>query len=324
MTVAVDTEAERMIVDAVHGAVGECPVLLWGSRASGEPATDSDYDVFVVLPARRVPFATRRLRDAAATLEERLGVPVSLSPVPRVALDRPQKLACWKLLRESRLLAGAAGFELHAQAVRPVRDAAAFSYLMSAALYLIEHLEPRDLRQPTLPGDVERGVRKALLHTAQLRLLRRGAYASRLEDVLARLDDPVLSGLAGACELPETWFLVRDEVTADLPPRPGDHGLGRTFVTNVQYGALAALAGNPGWRTARTALSTEPVDVRLGAAAVELLEAVDRGGEVVELRLANARHLMPRPLIESDQASWTELRDSVVREWGRAHPLVGL
>ena len=59
MTVAVDTEAERMIVDTVHGAVGECPVLLCGSRASGEPATDSDYDVFVVLPARRVPFATR-------------------------------------------------------------------------------------------------------------------------------------------------------------------------------------------------------------------------------------------------------------------------
>ena len=315
-----DERAEALIVEAVHSSVGPCPILLWGSRATGDAEATSDYDLFVVLPTHRIPLAVRRLRELSRSLERRLGVGVALNPLPDWSLRHGDgKLSRWKLRREARVLAPP-GFGLGTPPPLTVSDAIAFSYLQSAVIYLIHGLDPAsDLTGVQLRSRIERGVRKALQHTAQLRLLRKGGYASRLEQVTAQLDDPVLSALAAATGQTDTWFAVRNEVLRDLPNGIGA-GAGRTLLVNSQYCALAALAGKPKWRVG---LTTQPIDRRLAASAQELLRAITPGGAIDKAKVNEAAQLLPAAL-RTDASDWATLRNTVVGEWPQAHPLVGL
>jgi predicted nucleotidyltransferase len=317
---AVSESPERMIAEAVQGAVGSYPVLLWGSRATGEATQTSDWDLFVVLPAHKVPLAARRLPHLSEQLGRRVGASVSVNPLPAFALRRAsRKLSLWKLRRESRVLAAPPGFELAPATEAPTSAATAFSYLLSAAVYLIEDLDPPALKEAELPADVGRGARKALLHTAQLRLLRKGAYASRLDQALERLGDPALTAMGAAPTRSQTWFAIRGEVLTDLPPAP--HGRMRALIVNAQYGALTTLAGAPKWRPA---LSGKPIDERIAGAVVALLRAVGSSGRVSGSEVAEAWRLLPSRLRGPRERDWAALRDIVVREWAQAHPLVGL
>jgi predicted nucleotidyltransferase len=315
-------EPEALIVDTIQRSVGACPVLLWGSRATGEISQQSDYDVFVVLPARKIPIAIRHLRLVAGQLENRLDAEVSVNPISEGALRRDTGNLCyWKLGREAKVLSAPAGFELDPAPKPPFSDRVCFSYLLSAVIYMIEQLDPASLTELHLPAGLRRGVRKALLHTAQLRLIRKGAYAVRLDDVLSQLDDPRLSSLAALSHRADGWFGVQAEVLAQLTQTRWGPEFTRTLIVNTQYGALAALAGVPQWRAA---LSFRPIDARLAGAAAHLLSAVRPSGFVDQRKVDAATGALPPSLRPREASSWEQLRNLVVKQWPLAHPLVGL
>ena len=177
------SEAEEQIAATVRAAAGNVPVLLCGSRARGDAGPGSDWDVVAVLPLVRIPLALGRLRRMGEELSAELGAPVSVNPLPAGRLRRVgDSLFVWKLAREARVLAAPRGFALPTAGEPPVTEATAFSYLASAALFLF---------QPE-------GARKALLHVAQLRLMRRGKYESGLAEALAAAGDERLTVAAAA------------------------------------------------------------------------------------------------------------------------------
>lgn len=205
------TADEQAIVDEVRAAVGDATVLLCGSRALGTAAAGSDWDVLVVLPLRRLPRAVPKLARAARSLEARLGAPVSVNAMPAFRTRSRRNLFVWKLRRESRALAG----EPLAADGRPfaLGDRAAFSYLMSALVWL---LESRD----------ERTAAKALAHVEQVRMLREGEYGPRVH-------------VGGG-----SWEDARDAVLAEL------HLVRASRLRNAQYAALSALRGRGRLRAA--------------------------------------------------------------------------
>jgi hypothetical protein len=272
---------------------GEVPVLLCGSRAAGTSTTASDYDLFVAIPRRRIPFALRRLGALAASLTEELGAPVSVNPLPLGPVRRRPNLLAWKLRREARVLPPEQGFVLPAAGPPPLDEDARFSYLMSALLMLLSVAE--------LPGDLddnrrEHAVRKALLHVAQLRLWAEGAYPLTLEEALDALGDARLAGPVARADSLEAWREALALVVRELAALQARRSLLRAIRTNVRYAVLAALRGR---LRLRAALSLRPIDRRLADVAVELA-AVER------------------PYF----ASWLAVRDLVLAEWPDAHPLV--
>lgn len=308
------------IVKAVESAVGTRPVLLCGSRATGDAGGESDVDLAVVMPTYAVPFAARPLAHAQEQLERDLGASVSLNPLPRRLLKRPKSnLFVWKLLREARVLSAPDRFRMP-EPIRPsVDDEAAFSYLLSAAFYLLEARVPEDLAGERLPPAAARGAEKALLHVAQLRLMRRGGYASQLDEALSSVGDPELNALVGHLATPGGWLEVRDLVLSELPAQPPSLGVTRGAARNVQYTILSALRGRRRWWAFGRVLS---VDRRLATAAIELLSAVEPGGELDRDGVAAAAEALP-PRLRPSEAGWDEVRSVCVREWASAHPLTG-
>lgn len=290
--------AEQLLVGEIGREVGRRPILLWGSRALGTAAAGSDYDVVVVVPALRIPLLLRRLRRLASRLAAELGEPVSVNPIPASRVRRQQSLYAWKVAREARVLAAPDTFDLDAGAPIAVTPAHEFSYLASAAMYLL----PRD------GGD--QAARKALLHLVQLRLMRRGMYASTLEDALARLGDAELTALLSAPP-GERSRRVRVEVCAELWPLTRAPGQAR-LATNLRYVVLAAIRGR---LRARALRLPRRVDHALAEAALEVLAANDEKGAL--FRLAG---LLPW-LEERSVSTWDAAREAIAREWPDAHPL---
>jgi hypothetical protein len=200
------TPEEDAIVAAVQRAVGPVPVLLAGSRALGTAEPASDWDVLAVLPARRVPFAVRRLAAVSRDLGAALGAAVTVNALPAFRLAHAgRNLFVWKVAREGRVLAAPPGFRLAAPEGFSLRPGHERSYLLSALVYL---LESRD----------GRAVAKARRHLAQLDELRGHRVAG------------------GG----DSWDEVRDEVLRRLRALPP---VRRSPVSDVQYAVLSALRG---------------------------------------------------------------------------------
>lgn len=293
------SEAERLVVHAVDAAAGRVPVLLCGSRALGTAGAGSDYDVVVVVPWLAIPRRLRRLRLAAHRLTTALGAEVSINPLPASRIARPESLYAWKLRRESRVLAAPAGFALADAGPLRLEPVYEFSYVASAALYLLGGLSDPSPSSAD-PVALGRGVRKGLLHLAQLRLLRSGLYRESLSDAVEALGDARMSDLAAAPG--EAAFLgVRDAVLEELDVLV--QGMRRVQVvrTNLRYVVLAALRGRV---RLRSALSAARVDCALASAAADLLRSVPRAAATP---------------VDSDD--WRTRRAAVLREWPDAHPL---
>lgn len=307
---------EEAIVAAARGAVGDAPVLLCGSRATGEAAPGSDWDVVVLLARGRVLRAARPLARAAAELERQLGAPVALRPAPAARLRSTDNLFLWKARREGRLLAAPPGYRLPPAEAPALSAAAERSYLLSALLFLLGTVEPEQLAGQ-LPPAARSGARKALLHIAQLRLLRSGRYAPRLGEALAEAGEARLTEIGAALDRPEAWLALRDAIVAELeglPPRSSRLG-------NARYAVLSAVGGRSRWRAAA---SSRPVEARLASAALLLLRAVGADGGIDEELAARASQALPPSLRPAGPQSWQKLRDRVVSEWPAAHPVLAL
>jgi hypothetical protein len=318
----VDAEpAYRRIVEAVDAAVGRVPVVLGGSRATGQHTAESDYDIVVVLAAFRVPFVIRQLARVAHSLSVQLGVDVTINPLPASRLKRSgSNLLLWKLCREGLLLDAPPGFRLP-MASEPIDgDRPAISYLLSAALYLIEELDLADLRADTLSPAMQRNVRKALLHVAQVELYRRGRHAAGLEAALDALGSHHLRAVAEASNLPDGWFGVRRELLRELRRRSARSSLGRSVSRNLLYAALSALRGQARWWAVA---ATRSIESGFADAIIALLCAIEPEGKISASQLQVAVTAIPGPLRPSSP-TWPQLRGLVAAEWRSAHPLLSL
>ena len=309
------------IVEAVQAAVGRVPVILGGSRATGQHTIESDYDVVVVLAMSRVPLAIRSLAVVARSLSAELGAHVAINPLPASRLKRfDRNLFLWKLCREGLLLDAPPGFRLPSPSQPITSDLAAVSYLLSAALYLIEDLDPAELRSDELPPARCRSVRKALLHVVQVDLFRQGRHAAGLEAALGALGSCRLRAVAETSRLPGGWFGVRRELLRGLGQRSVRSSLRRSVSRNLQYAVLSSLRGKARWWALA---ATYPVERSLAEVILALLCAVEPGGDISAPQLQGAVSALPVPL-RPPAPSWSQLRDVVVTEWKSAHPLLSL
>jgi hypothetical protein len=315
-------DSDRAIREEVCRAVGRATILLAGSRATGEATDDSDYDVVVVLPALRIPLAMPRLRRAQIALEQRLRADVCLNPMPAVVLSHPgRNLFVWKMLCEPRIIAARNGFSVAQPGRVPVTAEVSFSYLLSAVLYLIDPLDPTMLAGQRLPRAVGAGVRKALLHVAQLRVFRSGRSTWRLEEAIDLLEDATLARIAREPTRTSAWLACRSAILVELGPRPPRLAMLHAVARNAQYAVLASMRGTRRWRAA---VGLRAVDRRLSVVAVRLLCAVEPNGDVDPSGIAAARRALPAGLRGGAPTTWRGLRDLVSREWINAHPVMGL
>ncbi len=315
---------EARIVGAVGRAVQPEAVILCGSRATGEAGPASDYDVFVLMPSLRVPAAIRRLSRAGEDLGRALGVAVSLNPLPRYRLRHPgNSFLVWKVFNEGRVLSGGPALAVRkgGMPVDPAR--ARSSYALSGIRYLLRDLEPRDLAAGRLTVEVSRGVRKGLLHAAQLHLMASGRYAPGLERCLALIEDPLRSRMdraASATDRPEAWFearrLLLPSAQEILPSSI------RGILENAQYLALSRMRG--AGRPFRAIFLSRPMSMRLARATLALALAIREDGDVDRVQVRAAIGWLPGFLRPPEGSTWVQVRDLIESEWPQAQPLVGL
>jgi predicted nucleotidyltransferase len=318
------TEQESLIADSITEAIGPKPIILCGSRATGEATDESDYDVFVVFPTLGIPSALPRLRDVSERLETRLQERVTINPLPRFRFSYPgSSLLVWKIRREGKVLAAPSGFELGAAEKPALSLEAASSYALSGIRYLTMDLVPRELASDPLSPKLVRPLRKAVLHLAQLQLLRQGAYAPRLDEALALIaasGDQLPVELAHSCDRPQTWFRTRDLLLDEM--HDADKGAPSTLLVNAQYVALSALRRS-GIHVRAIATRTA-VRTNLEQAVVLLAKAILPAGELDRGTVSAAARLVPRWISPGANPTWLELRDAVERHWPQANPLLGL
>jgi hypothetical protein len=250
-----------------------------------------------------------------------LGAPVSLNPLPRHQARRSaSNLFVWKLHREGTLLTAPRGFWLDCPAQFRVTPTSAYSYLMTAVFVLLDASGAPAPIASWPPDVVSRGVRKALLHVVQLRLLRDGHYESTMDKALAALNDQELAHLASNSQEPRSWFTARTLLLGDLRGLRPSPGVGRALVRNAQYAALSRVRGHARWPAiARLG----PFERDLGRAAQLLLRAVDADGGVRPEALADASDHLPS-WVRLPRGDWRRLREALRQEWASAHPLMGL
>jgi predicted nucleotidyltransferase len=309
------------VVRTIRRAVGTAPIILAGSRATGSWDDASDVDLVVVLPLARIPRDLKRLARAQSELGEMLDAPVSLNPMPIHQARRcASNLFVWKLHMEGTLLSAPRGFSLECPTEFRVTPTSAYSYLMTAAFRLLDASGAPDPIASWPRDVVSRGVKKALLHVAQLRLLRHGSYESTLDKALDTLQDEELAHLVSESQDPRSWFAARTLLLGELRGVRPSTGLARALVRNAQYAALSRLRGHVRWPAmARLA----PFECELGRTALLLMSAVDEDGGVRPEALVNVAAHLP-PWVRLPRRDWRRLREALREEWASAHPLMGL
>ncbi|MFL5766821.1 MAG: nucleotidyltransferase domain-containing protein [Actinomycetota bacterium] len=315
--------AGARIVDAVEHDLHAEGVILCGSRAIGDFRPDSDYDVFAVLPAWRIPFSLGAMRRASEELSAQLGAPVRINPLPAFRLRRPgRSFIVWKAFTEGRILSAPAMPHAIDVPLPSNLPAARSSYAISGLRALLHDLELSALEHDPLPELVAHGVEKALLHAAQLELLRHGRYAPTMErclPLLERMHGIRFARLSERTHRAATWFEARELLLPDA--RPPRDGFVRKLLEDGQFLALSVLACRrpPG----RVLFARGSVQVRSANAVIELARAIEPRGAIAPGRLAEARR-WSSSLLRGHPAAWEDLRDAIESVWPQANPLVGV
>lgn len=309
---------EKLIVETLRAAVGERPIVLGGSRAAGTARFDSDYDVFVVMPLRRLPHALPALTGAGSAISAALGVPASVNPLPPFRWRRPDRnLLVWKLWREGRVLAGAEELRLAQPGPPPLTAYTRSSYAVSALRYLLTAVNADELARGCFADPSLQGVRKAQLHLAQLELWSRGLHASTLDEALAlAAPGAVWADLARSPASADCWLRTCDELVARLN-LPRESRL-RVIAVGIQFVLLSSRAGRRA--PLHKVLRSPSVRQRFWRATRLLACAVTREG-VDKALVKRAATLLPGRCPASE---WAALRDYLELEWPNADPIVGL
>lgn len=310
------------IVSAVTGVVGEAPIFLIGSRATGEASAHSDCDVSVVLPSRKVPSAARRLPAVSAALSRDFGVPVSVNPVPQLLFRRSrQNLYVLKIRLEGVALCG------HADAMpdsswdpsSPSAHRAQVSYLLSAVHTLLQGIGPQVIQGGADNARAAAALRKARVQTAQACLLSTGRYVPGAQAVpmaeqlgLLPVGPPGVAGFAA----------LRATLLELLGPAPVRGSGVRPAARDLQYMALSALRGH--WRLLAVC-RYRGMEARLASASLYLLQSLAPGHlDGYDHGLIDKAVALLPPALRPGSPDYDSVRNTIFREWASAQPLVGV
>ena len=210
------TADEEAVATAVRAAAGDVTVVVIGSRGAGTARSDSDWDVVVVVPGRRIPFLLPKLRRVSASLSQSLGVRVTVNPVTPAFIRRMRPTLYAHKVSHGAVLAGAAP---PISSAPPVTAELRFSCAVSAALYVL--------------GEGAHGEEKARALIDELRALRGDAPSTEptaAEAVLAEAP-PVPQGVVRAARRNITYLVLsfargRSRVRAAASLTPIDARLG--------------------------------------------------------------------------------------------------
>ena len=329
------------IVRSVAEAVGAAQIFLIGSRSRGEGAPQSDCDISVVLPSRKMLMAVRRLPLVSASLSRTFGVSVSVNPVPKWLFDHAHhNLYLLKIRVEGMRLDAAAGEWSEAGSAvsspleprrppsivewdtsSPSARRAEVSYLLSAVHTLLDGIDPENVRRGSLDARAEAALRKARAQVAQSYLLERGLYMTSAAAAVKRTEQlrllPVgLTGLDG-------FFALRERLLKLLGPNPVS-GCGlRPAARDLQYVALSALRRHRRWSIL---CHHRGIEASLASASLELLQSLSpdqpNGCDIDLVRRASV--LLPSVIQPLPQEGYGILRDVILSEWASAQPLVGI
>ena len=307
--------SEAAIAAATRRVLGDVPVILCGSRASGSAGPESDYDVVVAVPWRRLPFVIRPLAELSAWLTQELGSAVTINPVPVRRLQRRVNLFIWKVTREGRVLAAPSGFSLPRTECPPISGRVRFSYLMTGVFYLLSvevnsgHLAVHGLESDRLAG-------KALLNAVQLRLMSREGEALAVD---AQEQLVAVARLSSLSSQPRRWFAARDVLLRELEIAGSADSPVVAVKANLRYVVIAAFRGRMRWSSL---FSRGAVDRRYGDAAIRLARSVAESGGVEASDLRAVRSLLPWCVRRRSAPTLEAIRGVLLREWPDAHPVI--
>jgi predicted nucleotidyltransferase len=170
-------------------------IILCGSRATGQGISEnSDYDMPVVMKTYLIPFHLSRLKKVERSLNQKLGMNISLNPLPTLRIKRAKgNLFLYKVKREGITLYGRDFIkELDPGEIKDIPADRYFSFLFSAARDLIQNFDPRFLTEK--PDQEEQrkilyDAAKAIIYCAELRLLLKGYYETNSEKIILRLSN---------------------------------------------------------------------------------------------------------------------------------------
>lgn len=323
------------IVSAVTRVVGEAPIFLIGSRATGEALPQSDCDVSVVLPSRKVPGAARRLPAVSAALSRDFGLPVSINPVPQLLFRRARhNLYVLKIHLEGVALGGHAdaapgrvGDHQPGQAPAgagwdpgsPMAHRAEVSYLMSAVHTLLGGVDPQVIQGRADNPRMVAALRKATAQAAQACLLSTGRYVTGAQAApMAEQLGLLPAGPLGV----EGFVALQAALLRLLGPTPVRGSGIRSAARDLQYVALSALRGHRRWQVL---CRYRGIEARLASASLYLLQSLAPGhlDGYDDGPTRKAVSLLP-PVLRPGLPDYYSTRDIILREWASAQPLVGV
>jgi hypothetical protein len=323
------------IVGAVTKVVGEAPIFLIGSRATGEASSHSDCDVSVVLPSRKVPGAARRLPAVSVALSRDFGVPVSVNPVPKLLFRRARhNLYVLKIRLEGVALCGHAyaapgriGDCQPGQALAgtgwnpdsPMARRAQVSYLMSAVHTLLGGVDSQVIQGGADNARAAAALRKAWAQAAQACLLSTGRYVTGAQAVPMAEQLGLLPARSPGAQ---GFAVLRAALLRLLGPAPVGRSGVHSAARDLQYVALSALRGHWRWQVL---CRYRGIEARLASASLYLLQSLAPGhlDGYDDGLLGEAVSLLP-PALRPRSQDYHSIRDTILREWASAQPLVGV
>lgn len=338
--------ALRAIKAQIVESVPYCrAIVVIGSRAASPSPSLSplqDYDIVVVVPTTRTPFALRKLKRIEAEVIATHGVKVSLNPLPWLRLRYPGcNYMLLKLASEGVVIHGAEVLR-YVEQIRPESIDAwwHFFFLTSQAKRLLA-VAPAQSGDVPSAREVQYGAAKAILGCAELLVLRSGVYTSVPElfgehlrsagnaEVASEVDraSQTIQSLEAVSQADTLWRLARRRLLDTLDLFSDDflgisltdsssEAFAKAFVhsgglksplRDLQFVALTFL-GKRELRL-RALLDRRGVAERVKLGLFWLLKAWDDGGPPDHALMTEARRYLSGAIrLEPEREGWEEWR----------------
>jgi predicted nucleotidyltransferase len=352
----------KVICDEIANNIPVESIILCGSRATTQGVTDvSDYDLLVVMKTYLIPLYLPQLKKIEKKLNQKLRVNVTINPLPTFKIKRAKgNLFLFKVKREGITLYGKDYIKtLEPGEIKDIPADRYFSFLFSAARDLIQNFDPKFLKERLSCDEAKKilyNAAKAIIYCAELRLLLKGYYETKIEDLISRLSkietDDFLNDLNTAIMIrngntdfaPDPmgfWFKARVHILEtfriliqsfintnkdDIEVLIQDYMSRRNGISikNFEYFALTSLIKKEVyWRALFTKMSVED---RMRIGLLHLILSIEENSIQVK-ELIKAYDILDGYIkIENSEkeVSWTDMKNGIMNYWSYACTVMGV